>query len=1693
MTFTRFGSTAMLLLQVMLTLPLLSYVKNSIYLYYTEDSSSAEFFDCIQDGNFLYCRRPFEPISLRRNNQSEECYHNGTLHLFSSLLSNNTNVSTIFHQWQSSIEKAEEYSRYIRQERESNDSRENYLCQCNNPQSFGKNCEYLLPFGTTFQMTFNWENEMKSMYPEENQFHSDILCYITYKCNSGLLCLDWRDICDGIQQCLLGYDEENCDWLEFNECEDDEYRCMNGMCIPEEYFVDGDHDCMDLSDEIQLFNDISCTFEEATVECDDRVCPPDKWSCGDGQCVHNHLAFQNPNSIEMECNSRRDQYYLCETHGERRQWTLPNGKCFFQKDYDEFINHDRNDEEECIYFSKCAISMGAEKNCPCKYNPLCFMEDLESPCSSDNIQYPYGAIVAPYLFFIYNNTREWWSKTSDYIQINGTIKCRGFTIDRQMTIPYDIKMNLKEIESILCHSNSDYQCDINSRTFNNHSYYFIDVCKQSKECISAYRINDGYLNCADRMDEEQNNNRESCLKFRHHRFRCSVEEPTCLYAKNIGDLSPDCKNNYDEWWMGKDLMLSQMKCNHKFKEDCQIIRQYISNSWNDNINQISSLELIRTKIPFRAYCDTFWNLGSKKDEDILMCSNWWVCLDEQWRCYSGQCINVSWVLDGEWDCKDASDEQSLFIYNHSLSIRNLKLISLSELNERFDALYGSTRQPFSNICDLEIEFPCFRVNISDPLINLTLKRPCINLEKLGNDEIDCVGGIDERNSLQHCNYPTMLGNTFLCQSSNICIDKLDLCKTRCPKQSDDHVLCETAKSESEDDCILYGNTLCIDGQCISKNECDKTYDCLYGEDEYMCDPTISLFQEPIKIHYRKLKESTIQNIYQHIQLSRFPINSSTIQIRTTIDIPTSSQISYYCNRGVGVFFHNGSIICFCSPHYYGDKCQFHNDRLSIILYLNLSQSIYTSSTKSHILLKLVVLFLFENETLDIQEFHVRPAFEINVVKKKIIYFVYPRSEQLLNNKRQRYFNRTNILTSHPYSIQIEIYELNINVKPRMIAIWKYPIYFDYLPNFRLSKILRLIKLEDIKNPCSSNPCPSDKECYPLINQLSIYICSNIDEKCLEGFCSPNALCKPNYRNEIPYCICPLNHHGRRCELLNDICLSNPCQNNGQCFPSSKPDQFTCKCSSSFYGDLCEFQTKVIVLYINESVCHESAVVQYFHINYFSLDLVLDHQNVFRKLPHVLFYHHGVETISDIIVAKLYLNRNVEIYLISIEVINQTTYINETNACKHVRLLFELEISPFQYHSLCINNVDLICFIDDVYLCICNENHSSVECFGYDSNLDQCSYCLSNGKCIKGDRSRENDFICLCPNCHRGSLCQFNTEIQSFSLDSLLIECYFNIQILYLIVVIIIFMIGALNNYASFVTFKRSKPFKVGVGKYLLLLSLISQCSLLLLFIKTIQSIFHLFSNNISCKLISFILSVCTRYSFWLTSWITLYRLHSILFPFSNLLKKSSMIYSTSFITLIIVGTMHIHELIFYITIKDPDGQMMCVGNFTHSVSIYNRITVLTHYMIPFCIQIVSITILIILAARTRSRATSNDRNTFMQILKQQFNNHKELYITPLIIVLSSLPQVILAFSFACNEPLIWQRHVLISGYFLSYAPQVLGFILFVLPSTSYSKEFRETSIAKTCLFRWIFPQKPNVKLMATSRQQDITTKNKTQL
>jgi hypothetical protein len=233
--YTIITKSLFVTLYFLIALPFLS-CQNGIYLFNTEDNDGVEYYDCIILETVPYCRRPGFPIDLRRDNGTFVCHHNGIPWSFDELHRQNWTSNQVIHKYRSSIEKGEEYALYL-----SGHMNSNSLCECQK-RTFGKNCEYQLISAdghVTFADSRKWQNEKKQKSRWEMQAYKKNLCYITLTCEYGLLCLDWPDICDGRQQCMDGIDEEACDLLEFNECEDEEYRCSNGMCIPDIYFLDG--------------------------------------------------------------------------------------------------------------------------------------------------------------------------------------------------------------------------------------------------------------------------------------------------------------------------------------------------------------------------------------------------------------------------------------------------------------------------------------------------------------------------------------------------------------------------------------------------------------------------------------------------------------------------------------------------------------------------------------------------------------------------------------------------------------------------------------------------------------------------------------------------------------------------------------------------------------------------------------------------------------------------------------------------------------------------------------------------------------------------------------------------------------------------------------------------------------------------------------------------------------------------------------------------------------------------------------------------------------------------------------------------------------------------------------------------------------------------------------------------------------
>ena len=162
----------------------------------------------ISKKTFFYCMNEF---SLKF--QIEKNQYNTSLH-FSELAKDNI-TSEQLYSWSAPINLIEQYQDYL-ETKNSSLANEIYI-NCSWPR-FGLQCEY--------------EFDIQS---EDIIEPTTLTCYIHLQCDRELvpICLHWSDICDGKVDCPNGgIDEKDCLELEINACQDDEYRCWNGICIP---------------------------------------------------------------------------------------------------------------------------------------------------------------------------------------------------------------------------------------------------------------------------------------------------------------------------------------------------------------------------------------------------------------------------------------------------------------------------------------------------------------------------------------------------------------------------------------------------------------------------------------------------------------------------------------------------------------------------------------------------------------------------------------------------------------------------------------------------------------------------------------------------------------------------------------------------------------------------------------------------------------------------------------------------------------------------------------------------------------------------------------------------------------------------------------------------------------------------------------------------------------------------------------------------------------------------------------------------------------------------------------------------------------------------------------------------------------------------------------------------------------------
>ena len=254
---------------------------------------------------------------------------------------------------------------------------------------------------------------------------------------------------------------------------------------------------------------------------------------------------------------------------------------------------------------------------------------------------------------------------------------------------------------------------------------------------------------------------------------------------------------------------------------------------------------------------------------------------------------------------------------------------------------------------------------------------------------------------------------------------------------------------------------------------------------------------------------------------------------------------------------------------------------------------------------------------------------------------------------------------------------------------------------------------------------------------------------------------------------------------------NPCEiDRGKCYPN--PDNvtqdFICICRKEFFGNRCEMNSAMVQINFTDfsfvqmpSNLILSSIIQLCHLNNETLDLIIrEKKRVYPGLPPPItqIYH------NDYIADLKQLNHFI-LYVIpsNISSMNLTLTINLMNYCPYTPTIFQKNLSNasylsqyipvlnslnrstivLKYHLLCNQSYSLMCFHDDDdYYCLCDQ-YDHAECFRYNATLDEChGRCGTGGQCIRGDLEDRKDFLCLCPRCYHGSICQHNTELFSFT-------------------------------------------------------------------------------------------------------------------------------------------------------------------------------------------------------------------------------------------------------------------------------------------------------------------------------------------
>ena len=938
---------------------------------------------------------------------------------------------------------------------------------------------------------------------------------------------------------------------------------------------------------------------------------------------------------------------------------------------------------------------------------------------------------------------------------------------------------------------------------------------------------------------------------------------------------------------------------------------------------------------------------------------------------------------------------------------------------------------------------------------MTLQLICLSIDKINDGQIDCIGAMDEpsicfhKDSLSQTNvFYCTVDNSTKCLSEYTLCDMVEDCVGR-----DDERFCRTNRS------FMRGGTICRLSDALNLTDAER----------FVCHYTKDRRKQQI-VHFKIDQTKHIPELIDTLASYKRSINSSHAQelrCHLGLDLDMWSENQHeFPNR-----------ICFCPPSYYGDQCQFQNQRVS------LSMQFRVSSDSRLVPFAILIYLIDDSEQRFIQSSEQFTYLSIQDCKVKF-------SIYLLYSARPKDPNKT-------YSIQIYIFEKQSLTHRDSLLM---PIRFLFLPVHRLSYIIDIPSNNTDVEKCSLEQCDHGRCVRYSHSRNNDTFC-----QCNRGWtgrscsipytcrCAPDAMCAGVDVNNRSVCVCPLHRFGPRCFLRHTACSNkDTCQNGGTCVPNDEyapyTDKVTCICPRGYIGKRCETREYAIYLSFETDVISIQSVFVHF-IRAINNDPP-QRATTLRTIPfrqqsllvhwsqpfHLVFVEFPTHNYYFTLAQTTY-NRST--------IIEKT--IRPSDRCRHIRELFNdtvVQLHPLRrmkhYQVPCQRDApDLMCFYDDIHLCLCQDHrrHRVANCFEFSHNMTfNClgqSVCQNGAQCFQDSADCPRRSMCVCGACYYGTQCQFSTTIFGLSLNAILgyhIQPFVGITkqpwiVQAGVVISIVFVLtGSVNGILTLITFMSKVTRNVGCGYYLfstsiatLVITVMFGLKFWILVLTQMQVISNRSFLSFQCRLVDYLLQCALNMDQWLNACVAIERTVTIIKCVRFNKEKSKRTAKWVIILLLIfIITIGLDDPIHRRLIdeeNEDEKRIWCVVSYPPAYQSYNTTMNIVHFLCPFLCNLISA--VMIISQNLRHKARIDHDLNYNQILREELRQHQHLLIAPVVVVIIGLPQLIFSFASKCmkSNSNSW---LFLIGYLISFVPSILTFILFVLPSAFYKKELRNT-------------------------------------